>query len=141
MVPQYLLFHHIPEVSLNTPNQLPQVTTLNPSLPSTTRPSPRTNAPALTDLTDDPCGAPADDAAGRDDHVRWDDGARQDLDVLADDAEGAEDGAVADVDMRRHARGADDAVRAHEHVVADLHRVVGEGAARDAARRLHHRPR
>lgn len=130
----------------NTPDQLPQIATLNPRITrraarrsSTGRGAANTttslNAPSLAELSDDAGRPTADDGIAGDDHVGGDDAVGQDLDVFADEAEGLKDRVGADVDMRADASSADAAVRADEDVVADLHGVVREQAARDARRR------
>ena len=90
---------------LNTPHQLPQITTLHPLLlPSTThtqsasRPT-TTNTPALADFANDTCRLPSYYRSRRNDHVCGNDAVGQDLDVLFDDGEGMDSDIRANVNV------------------------------------------
>jgi hypothetical protein len=91
--------------SPNAPDQLPQISTLDPLLftasPNTQSScsTPSTNAPALTHLANNSRWLASYYGSRGDDHVRWNDGMRQNLDIFLNNGKGPDDDVVADVDV------------------------------------------
>lgn len=81
--------------SSDTPDQITQLTSLDPTLAR----SSTSNTPSLAHLSDDSAGFAANDAADRDHHIGRHHRVGKNLAVVLDDAEGAEYGIGANVDM------------------------------------------
>lgn len=95
-----------------TPNEFPQIAALNPLLLAAashtkTTTSSAANTPSLAYIADDSGRAAANDRSRGNDHVGWDDGVRQDLDVFLDNSKGPDGAVLANVNMRGDGDGLD----------------------------------
>jgi hypothetical protein len=91
--------------SLDTPDQIPQFTSFNPTLTTCSTSTSTSDPPTLTNLPDDPTGLAANDTAHGHHHVCWNYGIRQDFAVIFDDTKGADDSVCANVDVRTYRYG------------------------------------
>jgi len=86
---------HLISSSSNTPDQITQFTSLNPSLAR----SSASNTPSLTNFSDNSAGLAANDTTHRDHHVVRHHRVGKNLAVIFDNTEGAEYSIGADVDV------------------------------------------
>lgn len=64
--------------------------------------------------------------------MRWDDGIRQDLGIVLDNAESTQNAVLADMGMRADVDGGDMRALTDENVVAHAHRVEGHDTVVDS---------